>query len=70
MPAVGSVYPVPPFPVNYFPYIFLAYLAIGVIWVLSFRFRVPERLEQIRMELKASHAIAGSDELLAAEGSA
>ncbi|HSZ59018.1 MAG TPA: APC family permease [Tepidisphaeraceae bacterium] len=70
VPAVGSVYPVPPFPVNYFPYIFLAYLAIGVIWVLSFRFRVPERLEQIRMELKASHAIAGSDELLAAEGSA
>jgi amino acid transporter len=31
IPAVGSVYPVPPAPANYFPYIFLAYLACGFI---------------------------------------
>jgi amino acid transporter len=30
VPAVGSVYPVPPPPTNLFPYIFLAYFAIGV----------------------------------------
>ena len=31
VPLVGSVYPVPPAPVNYFPYIFAAYFAIGLI---------------------------------------
>jgi amino acid transporter len=31
VPAVGSVYPVPPAPVNYFPYIFAAYFAIGLV---------------------------------------
>jgi amino acid transporter len=33
IPAVGSVYPVPPAPGNYFPYIFLGYLACGGIRV-------------------------------------
>ena len=31
VPAVGSVYPVPPSPVNYFPYIFAAYFAVGLV---------------------------------------
>lgn len=31
IPAVGSVYPIPPAPANYFPYIFLVYLAFGYI---------------------------------------
>jgi amino acid transporter len=31
VPAVGSVYPVPAAPVNLFPYIFAAYVAIGVV---------------------------------------
>jgi amino acid transporter len=31
VPAVGSVYPVPAPPVNAFPYIFLAYFAVGLI---------------------------------------
>ena len=30
IPAIGSVYPVPPPPTNYFPYIFIAYFLIGV----------------------------------------
>lgn len=29
IPAVGSVYPVPPAPANYFPYFFMAYIFIG-----------------------------------------
>jgi len=39
VPAVGSVYPVPPAPTNAFPYIFLAYFAIGValLWGRSGR---------------------------------
>jgi len=31
VPAIGSVYPVPAAPVNYFPYIFAAYFAIGLV---------------------------------------
>ncbi len=31
IPAVGSVYPVPPPPSNYFPYAFAAYMALGAI---------------------------------------
>ena len=30
IPAVGSVYPAPPPPANVFPYIFLAYVAVGI----------------------------------------
>jgi len=60
VPAVGSVYPAPSFPMNYFIYIFLAYLVVGVIWVLAFRFRLPHRIEEIRRELELSHSIAST----------
>ncbi len=33
MPTIGSVYPVPPAPVKYFPYMFAAYFIIGGIWI-------------------------------------
>jgi len=55
IPAVGSVYPVPPAPVNYFPYIFLGYLAVGVIRVIALHVRAPERLKQIRDEIDSHH---------------
>ncbi len=42
VPAVGSVYPVPPAPVMYFPYAFLAYLAVGLVWIMSSYRRRPE----------------------------
>ncbi len=29
---VGSVYPVPPAPIRYFPYVYLAYIALGMLW--------------------------------------
>lgn len=29
---IGSVYPVPPAPIRYFPYLYLAYLACGMLW--------------------------------------
>jgi amino acid transporter len=34
IPTVGSVYPVPPAPVKYFPYLFVAYLIIGGAWIV------------------------------------
>jgi amino acid transporter len=41
-PAVGSVYPVSPWPYSTFPYIFLAYLAAGVLRIRFGRRYVPE----------------------------
>jgi amino acid transporter len=33
IPTIGSVYPVPPAPVKYFPYMFAAYFVLGGIWI-------------------------------------
>jgi amino acid transporter len=55
IPAIGSVYPVPPAPVNYFPYIFLGYLLIGVIRVVALRIQTPERLKAIRDQVRSQH---------------
>jgi len=63
IPAVGSVYPVPPAPVKYFPYIFLGYLVLGVVRVMMLRSKAPERLKAIREQIHLEH-IGGS---LAAE---
>jgi hypothetical protein len=54
VPAVGSVYPVPAWPVNMFPYIFLGYLAIGVTWFLILR-RRPEFVRLISDRIHAEH---------------
>ncbi len=40
IPAVGSVYPVPPAPAKFFPYLFLAYLAAGALLVTVRRGRL------------------------------
>ena len=55
IPAVGSVYPVPPAPVMYFPYLFLAYLAVGIVWILSFYRRRPSASVTIRRDLQLAH---------------
>jgi amino acid transporter len=55
IPAVGSVYPVPDPPVRYFPYIFLAYLAVGLTRVGWIRMSAPGRLREIRQEILAQH---------------
>jgi amino acid transporter len=59
VPAVGSVYPVPPAPVNYFPYVFLGYVAIGVVRALLFKVRAPQKLAVIRDEMREFHLPAG-----------
>jgi amino acid transporter len=45
VPAVGSVYPVPPAPTNTFPYIFLAYFAVGVVLLWGRSTRIIEEPE-------------------------
>jgi amino acid transporter len=57
VPAVGSVYPMPSWPVNIFPYIFLAYLACGFVWFMMLR-RNPTLIEDIKQRVHAEHATA------------
>ena len=56
IPAVGSVIPVPAPPVNYFPYMYLAYLLVGIVWIVAFHARKPTAVGQIRQDLALSHA--------------
>jgi amino acid transporter len=59
VPAVGSVYPVPPAPVNYFPYIFGVYVLLGLFRAVAFKVRDPKSLVKIREELKESYLPSG-----------
>ena len=54
VPAVGSVYPVPSWPVNIFPYIFLGYLAIGFAWFMFLR-RKPDFIASVKDRVHAEH---------------
>jgi amino acid transporter len=55
VPAVGSVYPVPSWPVNIFPYIFLGYLAIGITWILLVHRRKPGYAADVRQRVYTDH---------------
>jgi amino acid transporter len=56
IPTVGSVIPVPPPPVNYFPYAYLVYLLAGIAWILAFHARKPGAVRQINQDLELNHA--------------
>ena len=56
IPAIGSVYPVPPAPVMYFPYMFLVYLLAGVLWMLLLPYRKPATPAMIRADLDLAHS--------------
>jgi amino acid transporter len=60
IPAVGSVYPVPPAPVSYFPYVFLAYVISGVVRVgtLTGHRAKSARVKEIGMEVERHHVDA------------
>ncbi|MGO4872676.1 MAG: APC family permease [Roseiarcus sp.] len=50
----GSIYPVPAYPLNLFPYAFLVYMLIGVTWFFILKSRVPQALLGIEKDLEAS----------------
>ena len=56
IPVIGSVYPVPAFPYNVFPYLFLMYLAVGAgfFWVL--RQRSPQIIDSMQQDLEAAES--------------
>ncbi|HVY35065.1 MAG TPA: APC family permease [Caulobacteraceae bacterium] len=49
---VGSVYPVPAAPYLYFPYGFVAYMLLGVVWFLIVKRREPQILLSIEQDLE------------------
>jgi amino acid transporter len=56
IPAVGSVIPIPAPPVNYFPYAYLVYLAVGIAWIFGFHARKPAAVGEIKQDLERIHA--------------
>ena len=61
IPAVGSVFPIPDPPVNYFPYGFLLYLAIGIAWIVSIYRRKPAAVAFAQEDLSRSHDLYGEE---------
>ena len=54
VPTEGSFYPVPPFPVNIFPYLFAAYIAVGGSWLLILSRRRRGILAEFETDLEQS----------------
>lgn len=55
---VGSVYPVPDYPYNLLPYLFVAYMLIGAGWLLMLKKRAPQVLAKIEHDLEVSNVMA------------
>jgi len=51
---VGSVYPAPAYPLNLLPYIFVAYLAVGVAWYFILKLRAPQTLLGIEHDMEVA----------------
>jgi amino acid transporter len=51
VPTVGSFYPVPPYPIDIFPYIFVSYMVIGAIWLFAVSRRRRGILAEIETDL-------------------
>ena len=54
-PVVGSVYPVPQWPVNTYPYMFLAYLVVGMVWVVRLHRGTPGLANDVRRRIYTDH---------------
>jgi amino acid transporter len=52
VPLVGSFYPLPPYPVRLFPYVFLAWMLIGAGWLYLVARRQPGILADIEADLE------------------
>ncbi|MGA3146151.1 MAG: APC family permease [Acidimicrobiales bacterium] len=55
VPLIGSFVPVPPYPVDIFPYIFLAYMIGGSAWLYATNRRRPGVLTEIEADLERTH---------------
>ena len=53
---IGSLYPVPAYPMNLLPYIFMAYMVVGAIWFFVLKARAPQTLLGIEKDMEVSGA--------------
>ncbi len=53
---VGSVYPVPAYPYNIFPYLFLAYMVAGGLWTIVLKLRSPQALLGIEHDMETAES--------------
>ncbi|MDR3449037.1 MAG: APC family permease, partial [Alphaproteobacteria bacterium] len=53
---IGSLYPVPTYPMNLLPYIFMAYMVVGAIWFFVLKARAPQTLLGIEKDMEVSGA--------------
>jgi len=56
VPTVGSFYPVPPWPVKLFPYLFLAWMLVGGTWLFALHRRRSHIFSEIEDDLEATMA--------------
>lgn len=50
----GSVYPVPAYPYNIFPYLFLAYMVVGALWAFFLKVKSPQTILGIKHDLEGA----------------
>jgi hypothetical protein len=48
------VYPVPDYPYNILPYLFVAYMLVGAVWLMMLKKRSPQVLAKIEHDLEVS----------------
>jgi len=51
IPIVGSVYPLPAYPYNILPFIFLAWLVVGAIWFIVKKVKNPSLVSNIKTDV-------------------
>lgn len=56
LPGENSIFPIPAAPYNVFPYLFLVYLLVGVVWFFWLRSRSPEIIRTMEQDIEDSHA--------------
>jgi amino acid transporter len=58
IPFIGVLYPVPDYPLNLLPYVFVGLLLLGALYFLYLRRKSPEALALIEQNLEASPALS------------
>jgi amino acid transporter len=52
VPTIGSFYPLPPYPIRLFPYIFVGWMPVGAVWLYVVSKRQPGILTEIEVDLE------------------
>ena len=67
VPTIGSFYPMPPWPVKLFPYIYLTWMAVGGGWMFLRSRRQPGLFADIEADLERGPEAMGDEEIVVPE---